>query len=141
MFDLEKSIAEWRKQMLAAGIKTPVPLEELELHLREDARQQMNLGANAQHAFEVAVQRIGTPESIGAEFNKTNQRTIMKRILLISTGIIAVLVGLGFVMPAVAQYRHTGAMTNEEVVLFLLGSVLVLAGGITALSRLKRRKA
>lgn len=35
MFDLEQSIAEWRRQMLAAGIKTPVPLEDLEIHLRE----------------------------------------------------------------------------------------------------------
>ncbi len=28
MFILEQAIAEWRKQMLAAGIKTPVPLKE-----------------------------------------------------------------------------------------------------------------
>ena len=43
MFDLEKSIAEWRKQMLSAGIKTPVPLEELEIHLREEIEQQIKL--------------------------------------------------------------------------------------------------
>jgi hypothetical protein len=29
MFKLEQSIMEWRRQMLAAGIKAPVPLEEL----------------------------------------------------------------------------------------------------------------
>ena len=34
--DLESLIANWRREMLAAGIKTPVPLEELESHLRED---------------------------------------------------------------------------------------------------------
>ena len=39
-----KSIAEWREQMLAAGIKTPVPLEELEIHLREEIEQQMKSG-------------------------------------------------------------------------------------------------
>ena len=44
MFDLEQSIAEWRRQMLAAGIKTPVPLEELEIHLREEIEQQMKSG-------------------------------------------------------------------------------------------------
>ena len=32
MFDLEQAIADWRRQMLAAGIKTPVPLEELKSH-------------------------------------------------------------------------------------------------------------
>jgi len=30
MFNLEQSIADWRRQMIAGGIKTPVPLEELE---------------------------------------------------------------------------------------------------------------
>ena len=39
MFDLEQSISEWRRQMLAARIPTPVPLEELEIHLREEIRR------------------------------------------------------------------------------------------------------
>jgi hypothetical protein len=42
MFNLEQAIADWRQQMLAAGIKTPVPLEELENHLREENEQQMH---------------------------------------------------------------------------------------------------
>ena len=45
MFDLEKSIADWRTQMLAAGIKSPVPLEELESHLREEITQQTKSGS------------------------------------------------------------------------------------------------
>jgi len=40
MFDIEQSFTEWRKQMLAAGIKTPVPLVELEIHLREDVEKE-----------------------------------------------------------------------------------------------------
>ncbi len=48
MFNLEQAISEWRRQMLAAGLKTPVPLEELESHLRQDVEQQMQLGINAQ---------------------------------------------------------------------------------------------
>jgi hypothetical protein len=39
MFNLEQAISEWRRQMIAVGIKTPVPLEELESHLREDVEQ------------------------------------------------------------------------------------------------------
>jgi|SRR5437867_1623996 len=35
---LEKAIAEWRRQMLAAGVKTPVPLDELGSHLRDHAQ-------------------------------------------------------------------------------------------------------
>ena len=38
--------------MLAAGIKTPVPLEELESHLREEIEQQTKLGLSEAEAFE-----------------------------------------------------------------------------------------
>ena len=71
MFDLEQSITEWRKQMLAAGIKTPVPLEELESHLRDDVEQQIQSGLNAQQAFENSAQRIGHANKLKSEFKKT----------------------------------------------------------------------
>jgi len=44
MFNLETAIGEWRKQMIAAGVKAPVPLEELELHLREEMESQLQSG-------------------------------------------------------------------------------------------------
>ena len=65
----------------------------------------------------------------------------MKRILLISTGIIGVLAGLAFVMPALAQYRHTGAMSDQEVGLCLLGMVLTIGGMGLALVGARRRSA
>ena len=52
----------------------------------------------------------------------------MKTTLKIIFGIIAVLVGMGFVMPAVAQWRNEGAMTGSSVALCLLGNVMTLAG-------------
>jgi hypothetical protein len=33
MFDLERAISDWRRHMLAAGLKAPAPLDELESHL------------------------------------------------------------------------------------------------------------
>jgi hypothetical protein len=70
MFDLENSISDWRKQMLAAGIKTPVPLEELENHLRHEIQRQIKLELNEQRAFETAVQQIGDASAIKMEFKK-----------------------------------------------------------------------
>jgi hypothetical protein len=70
MFDLEQSIADWRKQMLAAGIQTPVPLDELETHLREEIEQQMKSGINSQQAFENSVHRIGHADELKSEFKK-----------------------------------------------------------------------
>ena len=70
MFNVDQAIAEWQRQMLAAGIKTPVPLEELESHLREDVEEQMRSGVNASEAFEAAVQRVGQASALKAEFKK-----------------------------------------------------------------------
>jgi hypothetical protein len=131
MFDLNQAIAEWRNQMSASGIKTSEVLDELESHLRDDVDQQLRAGLNAEQVFGTSVRQIGQAEMLKAEFNKNNHPKLMKRIALISLGIIGILVGMAFVMPAVAQYRHEGAMTNEEVVLLLLGIVLTLGGGST----------
>jgi Clp amino terminal domain, pathogenicity island component len=72
MFDLETAIANWRKQMLAAGIQSPVPLEELESHLREDVEQQVRSGTIESQAFHIAVQRIGQALTLKKEFMKTD---------------------------------------------------------------------
>jgi hypothetical protein len=73
MFDLEKSIADWRMQMLAAGIKTPVPLDELETHLREEIERQVKSGVNLQRAFEIAAAFIGAPMELKIEFKKISE--------------------------------------------------------------------
>jgi hypothetical protein len=83
MFDLEKSIAEWRKQMLAAGIKTPVPLEELEIHLREDIERQMKSGMDAQQAFEMTALQIGQAKELKYEFAKDSRLASFLEIELI----------------------------------------------------------
>jgi hypothetical protein len=70
MFSLEKSISEWRQQMLAAGIKTPVPLEELEIHLREEIERQAKTGLDVQQAFAVATRHLGKADLLNNEFKK-----------------------------------------------------------------------
>jgi hypothetical protein len=73
MFDLETEIAGWRKQMLATGIQTPVPLEELEIHLREEFQAQIRAGAAPRRAFENAASRLGSPAAIKQEFGKVGE--------------------------------------------------------------------
>jgi len=89
MFDIEQSFSEWRKQMLAAGIKTPVPLVELEIHLREDVEKEMLAGADAEKAFEKAARRIGLADEISTEFDKhTNGNTFMHKRFLIANAVL-----------------------------------------------------
>jgi hypothetical protein len=70
MFDLERAIADWRRQMVAGGLKRAEALDELESHLREDIQQQIQSGLATQAAFESAVERIGGARSLKTEFAK-----------------------------------------------------------------------
>jgi len=58
--------------MLAAGIKAPALLEELESHLRDEIEREMKLGLslNEQEAFNYAVQKIGQAGAIKTEFER-----------------------------------------------------------------------
>jgi hypothetical protein len=139
MFNLEPSIAEWRRQMLAAGIKTPVPLEELESHLREEIEQLVKSGLPPGGAFGTAVQQIGKPQIIKTEFKKI-ERNRMK-LLFILLGIFGVLFGMAMVLPAMAWYRDHGAMPAEHLWPLLIGALIVVSGFGTGIYGLKKRKA
>ena len=58
--------------MLAAGVKAPVPLDELESHLRDEIEQQRSAGLSETEAYETAVLKIGEGGSLKAEFAKTS---------------------------------------------------------------------
>ena len=120
MFDLEQAIADWRSQMLAAGIQTPVPLEELEIHLREEIEQSMKLGLSVRNAFQISAQQIGQPKMLNGEFKKS-ERTFMK----IGIGIIGMLIGAALVVPGSIQLHDELVVANGKLALLLLGLGLV----------------
>jgi hypothetical protein len=80
MFDLDKAIAEWRRQMADGGIKASPVLNELESHLRDEFERQMTSGVPPQNAFEIAVQRIGQPGVLQNEFTIANAETRRQRL-------------------------------------------------------------
>jgi len=96
MFDLEQSIADWRRQMLAAGIKTPLTLEELEIHLREDIERQMKSGMNRQEAFDFAIQQIGQAGTLRKEFGKVGEvmSERQRKFNFVFCGVVAIVFGL-----------------------------------------------
>jgi hypothetical protein len=122
MFNLEQSIAEWRKQMLTAGIKTPVLLEELESHLREEVERQMRAGVNAQFAFDIAVRQIGRGKELKTEFSKGSRlRNILGMELVkekpYSTHVIAfclLISSLIFSIMVIGRLGETQVMTFRE---------------------------
>ena len=132
MPDLEPQIAEWRLQMLNAGIKTPVPLEELESHLREDIDRRMKAGADILDAFEIAARRLGEAAVLEMEFKHVGatERKRMKRIVAILAALLGMVFGLSMVLPQLGQWSRTGVM--RSLLFLLLGVTLVLVGGSTA---------
>ena len=97
MFNLDQAIVEWRRQMLAAGIKTPVPLEELESHLREEIERQAESGLSEAEAFPAAVHKIGAAQGIQSEFRKVEaikedrQWQLVQIMLVVFTGLSPIL--------------------------------------------------
>jgi hypothetical protein len=69
MFDLELAIADWRRQLGAAGVGLLV-LDELEAHLRDDVEAQIVDGATAEEAFASGVERLGEAGMLHQEFAK-----------------------------------------------------------------------
>jgi hypothetical protein len=143
MRNLDHEIAGWRQQMLAAGIKSADILDELESHLRDDVERRIRSGADTAEIFQRALAQFGPPHLLKAEFERieNRERKYMKRGLIITAGIVGIMVGMALVMPAVAQYRQLGAMKNEEPWLFLIGSLLTLAGCVAGIRGLKRSRA
>jgi hypothetical protein len=116
MFDLEQAIADWRRQMLAAGIQTPVPLEELEIHLREDIEGQMKSGTNAQRAFEMAAQKVGKANMLKNEFEKiggTKEARDLKPYRTIMVACLGV-ESLFWAMCLISKFGHFSEITTAQ---------------------------
>lgn len=94
MFDLEQSIAVWRRQMAAGGVIDPKVLDELESHLRDEIEQQMKLRSSELEVFEAAVHRIGQAATLKSEFdNATKSKAArLRRDLWRAFGFSAVMI-------------------------------------------------
>jgi hypothetical protein len=140
MNNFEPDIADWRRRLVDAGIKRSEVLDELEGHLREDIERRVRSDGDVSQLFEKAAAQFGQPQSLKTEFDQIKERKYMKRGMMIGAGIVGVMVGMALVMPAVAQYRIDGAMRNSEPWLFLIGSLITLAGCLAGFRGLKKAR-
>jgi len=68
MFDLEKAVAEWRRQLSSGGVESAELLDELEGHLREETEELKQSGSSEEEAFTVAAEKMGRAPSLKTEF-------------------------------------------------------------------------
>jgi hypothetical protein len=106
---------EWRRQMLAAGMKGHA-LEELESHLCEEVESLIGEGRGASEAFETAVHRLGGRELLAAEFAKTTGDGRDRRLKLMVLG----LTGIAYLAPLLLSApKPWNAMSPTEQLLGL----------------------
>jgi cation transport ATPase len=140
MFNLEAAILEWRRQMLSAGIKTPVPLDELENHLRDDVEQRIRSGFSEQQAFDAAVRQVGCANGLKAEFQKiraTAGRNQMIQTIVILTALFGTVFGGAMMLPALGRWHQAGILIWWPLV---VGAVLVVVAGWGALYGIRRHR-
>jgi hypothetical protein len=106
-----------------------VPLDELEVHLREGIEQQMKSGSNEQKAIEVAAGRIGPASPLTMEFKKVNDGDKAQRQK--RAGGIIFAVTLGFYSLAAGGIFFKGDFTfNERLSGFASLATALLSGYI-----------
>ena len=123
--------------MLVTGIKSPVPLDELEEHLRDEAQARIRSGWSEQRAFEFAIGQIGNGNLLQAEFNKNVmlKRNKMKQRLSILAALFGTVFGGALVLPALGRWHHQGILVLWPMV---LGCALILLGGCVAINGVRR---
>ena len=91
-FDLNRSLHEWRAQLVASPSVTRENLDELETHLRESVARLRQIGLSEQEAWIIAEMRLGQTGALGKEFKKI-QPTVRKRRLSEKQFIVTLLGG------------------------------------------------
>ena len=69
------------------------------------------------------------------------EANVMKQIGLCIGAVILILVGLGFILPALAKLRSFGYLPESDIGLLLLGITLVVVGPVTAFLGCRKRRA
>jgi len=109
MFNLDQAITEWRRRMIAGGIKAESILDELESHLREDVERELRSGPDAERAFAAAVRKIGPASALKNEFKKSTAGVVAEKLMfagavfVLAFGAFLSVVTLLFCYPTVAE--------------------------------------
>jgi hypothetical protein len=132
MFDLENAIAEWRSEMLAAGVHSSATLDELESHLRESVRVRIIAGHSEQQAFEQSATALGDPAMVQTEFRKIEAaQSRYVKLALYLWSILSVLLAAGISSQLFRRrinfltYAHIVTITTSYVTVLLMGSIAI----------------
>jgi putative ABC transport system permease protein len=122
MFDLEKSIKRWKKNLRKYEVFEDGLVADIELHLRDTFEAQKKAGLDEEAAFHKAVAQVGTADSIAMEYDKNRLVRLDRRSPLRPARFMPALVW-NYVKTALRVIRRQKA--------FSLINILGLAIGLT----------
>jgi hypothetical protein len=79
---LEEGVAEWRSYLRRRPAIHAVDADELEDHLRSQAKTLVEAGLSEEEAFLIAVKRIGELDAISREFAREHSERLWKRLVI-----------------------------------------------------------
>lgn len=128
MFDLEKTIAEWRQQMERAGMNRCSALDELESHLRDEIQRLSSEGVPEARVFAIAAANLGSAKSLKLEFRKIgNARS---RSLALSPLLwVAALFSIALLLQGRVFGEHSDLLLASHIFFLTAGYVTVLFTG------------
>lgn len=93
MFDLEQTLATWRRTMADGGL-TRETLAELEDHLRTAVELAVDARQDASPAWNQALARLGNPVALATELNRKSSMQKLSRFLDLTIAVLALLSAL-----------------------------------------------
>ena len=128
MEDIERQIERWRRGLPASLAGCADVIDELEGHLRDELARLVAGGVPADEAWAKAVERLGTPDALAAEFAKVPPArwlpgTVVPAIVLVA--------GLGIGGPIASRVwgREAGPLLAIHVLTVAWGYLAALAAG------------
>ena len=121
MADLEKAIKKWRKSLNQNEALEDGAKEELENHLRDKVEYLMNQGCTEEEAFQEAVQKLGTTDTLGAEYYKSTTRHLSGRPPWQRSP---------WLPPLLANYMKIGLRKIRRQKIYSLINIMGLAAGL-----------
>ena len=79
MFDLENAVRNWKKSLQKFSVFEDGFMADIELHLRDVYEARRKEGLDEENAFRMAVEQVGSAESIASEYEKNRLVNLNRR--------------------------------------------------------------
>jgi Cytochrome C assembly protein len=129
--DIERQIERWRRGLPASLAGRPDVIDELEGHLRDELARLVAGGVPADEAWAKAVERLGTPDALAAEFAKVPPARWLPGTVVPAVFLVAGL-GVGGLIASRVWGREAGPLLAIHVLTVTWGYLAALAAGALA---------